>query len=158
MNLHTLAAKYRLGLVSADDLPKVGIDALTDGLDTPSLRLLAGESSSDCEEARRLFEKSLIELGIAIPTLDEAGIVVSRSIAQEVIDGKLDPYEGASRIWDSVYVHNPRLEALTVFVGLASELDDHPEERESYLAEIVKECRLLVESQPSDSTLRQDFN
>lgn len=144
MNFHITAAKYRLGMVSANDLPQIGVDALSEGFDTFSLCQLAGEDGSDSDESRRLFEKSLVELGVAIPTQNEAGMIVSKSIAQEVLRGELDPYEGARRIWGKIYVHNPNLKDLTVFVGLASEFEDDPENREAYLAEIVKECRSLV--------------
>jgi hypothetical protein len=105
---------------------------------------LAGEDGSDGEEAARLFVKSLSELGIEVPSESEAGMSVSKAIAQDVLSGELGPYEGARQIWGKVYIHNPDLKALTVFVGLASEYEDHLEDGDAYLAEIEKECRLLV--------------
>ena len=149
MNLNLLAAKYRLGLIAVSDLPQIGVNALASGFDTPSLCQLAGDSGSDSDESRRLFEKSLSELGIPVPTPDEAGMSVSKSIALEVVSGELGPYEGARRIWSRIYIHNPHLKALTVFVGLASEFEDHPENGDAYLAEIEKQCRMLVNLPPS---------
>jgi hypothetical protein len=151
MNLHLLAAKHRLGMLPANDLPQIGIDALEAGFDTPSLCRLAGEDGSDCDESRRLFEKSLSELGIGVPSESEAGMSVGKAIAHQVLSGELGPYEGARQIWAKVYIHNPALKALTVFVGLASEYEDHPEDGAAYLAEIERECRLLVEAPTPDS-------
>lgn len=138
-----LAAKHRLGMLFTKELPQIGLAILGAGSDTPSLRRLAGEDGSDCEESRKLFVKSLFELGIEVPSESEAGMIISKAIAQDVLSGNLGPYEGARKIW-SVYAHNSGLKALTVFVALASEYEDHPENGDAYLAEIEKECRLLV--------------
>jgi hypothetical protein len=150
MNFHLLAAKYRLDLLPLSVLPQVAVEALQMGVDTPSLRLLAGESGSENDESQNLFEKSLKELGVEIPNQDEAGMIVSKSIAQEVLDGEIGPYDGARRIWSDVYIHNPSLKSLRGFVGLASELEDHPEDTDAYVAEIVKECQLLVNCSSSE--------
>lgn len=152
MNLHLLAAKHRLGMLPTNELPQIGIAALEAGFDTPSLCQLAGQDSSDSEETRRLFVKSLSELGIELPSESEAGMSVSKDIAEDVLSGELGPYEGAKQIWAKVYIHNPSLKALTVFVGLASEYEDHPEDGDAYLAEIEKECRLLVDAPTSQAS------
>lgn len=151
MNFYLLAAKHRMGLLPVEDLPQIGMDALEAGLDTVSLCQLAGEDGLDSNESRRLFEKSLAELGVAVESDSEAGMIISKFIALDVLAGALEPYEAARQIWSKVYIHNPNLKMLTAFVGLASEYEDHPENGELYLAEIVRECRLLADYPTPDS-------
>lgn len=144
MKLDTIAAKYRLGLLAPAELPQIGIEALEAGFDTPALRQLAGEDGNDFDGVKQLFEKALMEIGNDLPPQDEAALLVARSIAEEVIGGQLDPYEGARRIWSRVYVKNPNLKELRVFVGLASELEDDPQNKAEYLRDIIKQCREIV--------------
>lgn len=144
MKLDTLIAKLRLGLLDPAKLPEIAADALGSGHDSPAMRQLAGADGQQSEELRNLFEKSLAELGVPVPTQDEAGLLVARSIAEEVLSGSLSPYEGAKQIWGRIYVRNPHLHALKTFVGLASEYEDDPKNRNAYQEDIIKECRLLV--------------
>jgi len=144
MQLDTVVARFRLGIVPASELPAVAAGALEAGFDSPAVRQLAGADGQDSEDLKKLFEKSLAELGLSIPTQDEAGLLVARSIAEEVVSGSLKPYEGAKQIWGRVYVRNPKLDALKVFVGLASEYEDDPQNRDAYQRDIVRECQLLV--------------
>ena len=109
------------------------------------MRQLAGADAGDPDEIRRLFEKSLRELGLSVPSQDEAGLVIAKSIAHDVLSGSVKPYDGAKRIW-GLYAKNPNLPGLRPFVGLASEYEDDPQNRGAYENEISKACRSLIES------------
>lgn len=144
MNFETVIAKYRLGLLASGELPEIATQALASGKDSPALRQLAGADADDMGEVRRLFERTLHELGLAVPSQDEAGKVVTKSIARDVLNGSEQPYDGAKKMW-RLYVQNPSLHELKPFVGLASEYEDDPQNRDGYLREIRKACQSLVE-------------
>lgn len=135
---------YVFGLSSSDALPSIGLQLLEEGYDSPSLRQLAGYSASDAGECRELFTKTLIELGIILPSLSEAGLSVARGIAAEVLQETITPYIGAKRIWSRVYNRLPDLEQLRPFVGLASEHEDDVHHREEYARDIINECHKLL--------------
>jgi len=48
INLESAAAFWVLGLIPTADLQRAAVDALELGLDSPSLRILAGELHHDC--------------------------------------------------------------------------------------------------------------
>ncbi|UFS59785.1 hypothetical protein [Subtercola endophyticus] len=58
-----------VGILRSEDLPDLATDALVRGVDSPSLRVLAGADADDVRESRDLFVDALAELNISI--LDE---------------------------------------------------------------------------------------
>lgn len=83
------------------DLLKTAIEALSRGLESPSLLLLAGTIRADEPgELRPLFEEALSELGIELPSRLSAAEILKRSCASSVLAGTLAPREGARRIRD----------------------------------------------------------
>ena len=143
MQLDEAIAKFVLGLLSAENLPAIGIQALEAGYDSPSLRQLAGVERCDADVVRNLFAKALQEIGLVVPTPSEAGLSVAKAIAKEVLAGRAAPYEGAKQIWAEVYVRFPQLSQLRPFVGLASEYEDDDIHRDEYIRDIMEECRRL---------------
>jgi hypothetical protein len=143
MELSRIAEMYALGKVPIDDLPAAAIEALEAGLDSPTLRQLAGADGADAETIRNLFSKSLGELGIPIPSPSEAGLAFARHIAGEIVRGVLAPYDGAKQIWH-IYTRFPELGRLRIFVGMASEYEDDETHRENYSRSIVEESRKLM--------------
>ena len=143
MQLKEAILVYALGGLFSDALPTVGLDALEAGYDSPSLRQLAGCGRADPPQmVRNLFERSVSELGLVIPTPPEAGLATAKIIAQEVLAGRCEPYDGARRIW-GLRSRFPELKQLTVFVGLASEYEDDEVHRDGYVRGIMEECRRL---------------
>lgn len=104
--LRTLAQARALGRhVGSDRLIQAAVDALLADIDSPSLPLLAGLGR--CEEhcARELFDHVEDELGIgfeapADPTA--AKWALAYWLADQVVDGSLDPAIGADLIWAEV--------------------------------------------------------
>jgi hypothetical protein len=144
MNLKDSAARHVLGLIPSDELPELAQQAITDGLDSPSLQLLAATGKNDLEEVRDLFRKALSELKINMPSTADAGLILACEIAQEVVGGRIPPYQGAKRIWDEIYTRLPELKQLKPFVGLASEYEDDVPHRDAYSHDIVEECKRLI--------------
>ena len=144
MDVERIAAKYALGDLPLEHLPDVAADALEAGYDPPSLRRLAGSHGGDREEMRRTFEKTLRELGVRIPSQQEAVLSVARDIAQSVLEGQIAPSEAAKRIWWDLYVRFGQPEQLRPFVGFASEYEDRPKHRDEYARLIIEECERIL--------------
>jgi hypothetical protein len=147
--LKLAAARLAIGEQAAEELPDIAADALVRGLDSPALRVAAGLPSRDVRGARDAFEDALRELDIPIPDEQAALWMLTRDALEGIAGGSLAAYDGASWIWRSVY---PRFELegdLRVFVGLASEWDDHPGRRPD-IERAIREAAsaLLAQDQP----------
>ncbi|MFE9399247.1 hypothetical protein [Streptomyces flavidovirens] len=83
--------------VGSDRLIQVGLDALMDGIVSPSLAMLAGLVRSEEPEAPALFEQVLEELGLLFQPLADpraAKWAMAYWIAGRIVDGSLDPATG----------------------------------------------------------------
>ena len=134
------------GSIQTDDLWEFGVQALVDGLDSPSLRRLAGSEREDGQTQLALFHRSLGELGVGIPTPVEAGLARARRIASSVLRGETPPYQGAKQIWREVSDRFPELETPRYFKAYASEYEDDVKHQDYYAAAIVNECREFLAS------------
>jgi hypothetical protein len=105
--------------VGSNRLIKAGLDALLGGVDSPSLRLLAGLGRREEPEASELFVRVVEELGL-VPDLpsdrDQALWAMARWWADLIVKGKLDPLKGADLIYWRVAAelgHPKQLQAIT---------------------------------------------
>jgi len=89
-----VAAKWVLGLIPSEALPRIATDALEAGLDSPSLRELAGDLHQTLDAASPLFEEILDEIGVGIPDRPHAGLVLARACAAQITGGTLSPIRG----------------------------------------------------------------
>jgi hypothetical protein len=100
--LRLVAIERAAGIhIGSNRLIEAGLDALLAGLDSPSLRLLAGLGRREEPEAPELFARVVEELGLApgIPCdHDQALWALARWWAGLIVQGKLDPAEGADLI------------------------------------------------------------
>jgi hypothetical protein len=142
--LEIAIAQFVLGDLLPEDLPPLGQQLLCDNFDSPSLRQLAASSGDDSEAIVRRFRAAMDELGVAVPPPSGAGLVIARSIAEQILAGQIAPHDGARRIWWDIYIRFPQLKQLTVFVGLASEYEDDEQNREYYATLIVESARELL--------------
>jgi hypothetical protein len=136
-----LAARWRLGLVTGEELPDLATDLLLSGTESPAVVALAGESGTTLRDAGRLFERVLADLGCA--RLDEcgAGRILARDWAERIVRGELDPYEGASQIWRVSYYACNEPSDLVPFVGLASQYQDSEAYRVKLREDIIQAAR-----------------
>jgi len=98
-SLDLVAAKWVLGRIPSEALPRIASDLLEAGPDTPTLRRLAGELRPTFGESGPLFEEIFGELGVAVPDMSRAGLVLAKAYAAQIIDGSLSAYDGARHIW-----------------------------------------------------------
>ena len=132
--LDLVAAKWALGRVASEALPRIAVDALEAGLDTPSLRRLAGELHPLLAETGPLFEEVLWELGVAIPDKSRAALFIAKSYSTQITEGSLSPYEGAREIWQ---IELAVVTKLGPFVYWASEWEEADSSRR-------KECEAAI--------------
>jgi hypothetical protein len=135
--LNRAAAQLTLDHIDSDSLPILGTDALVAGLDTPHLREAAGARPDDRREPRFLFERALYELGIDLPHSADAIDTLLFDALVEMAIGRRNPIEVAHWIWRTMYGLVEREGDLRIFIGLASEHDDHPSAHQEIADAIV---------------------
>ena len=143
--LEVAASKVALGLLLSENLADVALLALEDGCDSPSLRILAGLTAIEADEARAMFDRALAELHSAVPSKRDAARCLARETAKEILSGTVAPYEGAKQIWElSLRIPDEHLPELDSFVYAASEWDDRPEDRHIFEEGVAAAARELV--------------
>lgn len=107
-----------------EDMPAVAADLLEAGLDTPSLRRLAGEtllrSSADAEG---LVTRLFTELGIPYPIGESQALMIyTREIARQVIAGLRNPWSAANYLEIAVWGWNGITEDLRALFAITDEM------------------------------------
>jgi hypothetical protein len=150
--LRMLAVELLIGRdVGADRLIQAGLDALLAGVDSPSLRLLAGLTRREEPQARQLFDDTVAELDLApaLPTEPTAARwALVRWWAHLIATGELDPAIGGRLIWYEGWNRLDHSDALGPIVGLTSEYEDWTSDwqipRRTLADGIVDEARKLL--------------
>lgn len=94
--LQRAAWEYVAGRMFPEDLPMLAARALADGADSPALCELAALSRrSDPVEIRELFASALTELGITLPSYEQAGRRDLRRLAEDLVAGRRTPRKTA---------------------------------------------------------------
>lgn len=139
------AARVVLGLLLSTDLPNAAARALEDGCDSTSLRILAGLTATEVEDARRIFDRALVELSVPKPTKRDAVMRLAQETAKLILIGTTEPFEGAKEIWDlSLHLSPENLSEFDTFVYAASEWEDRPDDRQIFEHGIVAAAADLV--------------
>ncbi|MFE9628414.1 hypothetical protein [Streptomyces sp. NPDC006527] len=109
-------------VISPGELPMLAAHALVDGLDSPSLRELAGlPRRSDETEIRELYFQALHELGISLPDEETAGRYLLVSLAFGLAKGELSPKDVADRLSMTVAA---RTQEETRFLSIAADYSE----------------------------------
>jgi len=99
MNFKHLIGQYVLGYLPTEQLPQVAYIGLEEGFDSPSLVMLAGiEKGENSFIIEKYFKAALSELNIHTPDKKKASLEYGMTIAQEIIDGKKNIFEGVGEI------------------------------------------------------------
>jgi len=158
MEIDLIAAYWSLEQLPTERLPEIAQEALEEGLDSPSLRILAGERGATMSELNSLFKSSLSELNIEIPPIREAAMHIARHHAKNITSGRVSPIEGARQITREAYYLVEGLNELIAFVALIDQFEEFTEApQKNYYGEencknvlieteeeIVKEAKRLV--------------
>jgi hypothetical protein len=106
-----LAAKWYLGELSGEDMPGIACQALELGRDGKNLRYLAGLSGPARRDILEIVDGAMHELGVQTPiTKRDAALWMARRLAGEILEGCIEPYGGACRIWLSYSFNASELE------------------------------------------------
>lgn len=158
--LHGLAKTRAFGgAVGADLLIKAGLDALLAGVDAPSLAWLAGLGRNEEPEAPAAFDAVLEELGLTVPAPGgpaAAEWAMACWIAEQMLDGSVEPAAGADRIWlHCTYGrHDPGLlgPMMSCATGLAESAEEGDSERFAvHEVEALRAARVLLGRDPGPS-------
>ncbi|MGB4775994.1 MAG: hypothetical protein WBP45_12525 [Daejeonella sp.] len=83
----------------ADQLPELAVTGLYEGLDTPSLCILAGLGKNESAfQMEHYFKLALGELKIELPDRKQAAIEYALAIVDEIIEGRKDIIKGTREI------------------------------------------------------------
>jgi hypothetical protein len=154
--------------VGSDKLIQLGLDALLAGVDTPSLRMLAGLGRREEPEARDLFNAVADELGLSTQIPDDEIAVLwllTREAAADIVSGKVEPLMGAEIIWKDFADPLDHPPALMPFISAIVAVDDstqpqrrwpwrrhrHARHLETINAAIIRAARDLLAEPPQMS-------
>src|SRR5256885_1700722 len=132
----------------ADQVPAICSDLLVDGYDTPLLRILAGLSGLEVERVPDLLRRLFDELGLEPPTPVQAAWCIAQNTARDIVSGTVTPSDGARAIGEFASDFDPLWPSLRIFIGLSSEWDSQPEQRQAYESEIREEAARLIALRP----------
>jgi len=143
--LRLAAAKLVLGLLKGKILPDIATEALEEGEDSPSLRILAGLLEPSSDEGPILLEKVFQELEIPQPNRIEAAFQLSKDIAEKILEGQLSPYQGTKKIDEiSLLVPIEDLLPLHPFKYWVSEWEERPEDHSFMNNAIIEAAKDLI--------------
>jgi hypothetical protein len=92
-------ARFVIGDATTSQLSDIAIIGLEEGLDSPSLRILAGLNKNENPfQVEDYFSRALQELDIKLPDRRQAAIEIGIAIADRVIAGKTDLIIGIEEI------------------------------------------------------------
>jgi hypothetical protein len=140
IDMRDVGVRVLAGELASEELPMIAAQALADGLDSPSLRQLAGLSRGEYREARELLDQVVNELGLPeLPDEDQAVWEVTRSYARRIVYGAIAPVDGAHAIaWHAGSLMFP--EPLARFALLADLWEDNVAGRVELERDIVREA------------------
>jgi hypothetical protein len=120
-----LAVRWASGDLRGEDMPAIAADLLEIGIDTPSIRRLAGELQVHCAaDVEPLVSRMFHELGIKYPLAEkDAQLFVSRQIAREVIAGTRNAWAAASHLEIVVWGWVPGNDQLAAIFSIHDEID-----------------------------------
>lgn len=146
--LEIVAARRSLNLTTPHEVRAASLAALEEGFDAPTLRMLAGLTDDELDEAPRLLGRALAELGVEVPAPRLALLRLAVLASADVLAERVSPNEGARRIWDlTLQVPELHLGTLDTFIYAASEWDERPDDQPQFAEAIRAAARALVGDQ-----------
>ena len=127
-----------------EELSFIAADALVRGIDSPLLREAAGASPANWFQSRDTFVAALEELGLVADMNEQDALWrLIRNTAQLIVNEETGALDGANQIWH----WRQKVDAegdLRIFVGLASELEDHPQLHQEIEEQIRRAAAALL--------------
>jgi hypothetical protein len=119
-----IQARWTIGKLPSEDIPWLAQDALCLGYDGSATRRLAGLISPTKADVERLMSGFFADMGLtSSPSREQAALILACYVAQEIIDGREEPYDGASFIESQItFSVNPVPDLL---LSLADDASDY---------------------------------
>jgi hypothetical protein len=142
--MRSVGVRVLAGELASEELPMIAAQALADGVDSPSLRELAGLSHGEFREAGELLIQVVKELGLPeLPDEDQAAWEMACSYARRIVYGAIAPVEGAHAIaWHAGRLRFP--EPLAKFAYLADLWEDNAAGRAQLEQDIEREAATML--------------
>lgn len=140
-------AEWELGMLGPERVPELVVAALERGCELREVAVLAGLERPLRADVEEELGDLLRRVRWSRPTREQALKTVVDALAGRIGDGSVAPSDGAHRLWrlaNQAAFGGPLWTQLAIFVGLASEWDDHEEYRPSIEVQIVDEARALI--------------
>lgn len=141
-----VAALRKLDLISPEQVVRwAGERAAEREASTEVIELATLYADARADDVDPLLDRLLEAEGT--PPLDDerAGLIAANLVAQDIIEGTIEPFVGARKLWWDVARRVPAMEdRLVVFIGLASEWEDNPHHRDAYDRDIISAARDLI--------------
>lgn len=131
-------------LLPIEALPDTAAELLIRGYDSPALRELAGHPRNDPRGARDLWLMVRDELGVPYMDDAEARWILMREWMSRIVDGTLDPVEGARLILRHGWIELRQPVELGGLVALLDDWDDMPSWRGDTKERIVADAREIL--------------
>lgn len=136
MDFRLSPAHYVNGTLRTEQLPEIALHALEQGIESPSLIILAGIFPAETERILFYFHAALRELNLGLPQKRYAALLVAKEILEEILLGKRPVFEGVQKLLDDALDHYPFFEETRKYrfdsigfaepYGLFCSLDDLP--------------------------------
>jgi hypothetical protein len=125
-DIRTLLANLWRGAVKPESLVAWATDQLVEGRDSPNLRILAGLSGDDSQEAEEYLGKALTDLGIPLPDKRECLVYYCGDVARDILKGAVRPLAAFNILWqiNSELNYPLELRSCTQLEGDLDMLDD----------------------------------
>lgn len=143
--------RVQTGLFPVEALPDAATELLVRGYDRPALRELAGHPRNDSRGAMDLWLTVRDELGVPSQGDAEARWILVREWMTRMVDGSLDPVEGARSILRHGWVELGQPVELNGLVALLDDWDDMPSWRADTKVMMVASARQILKGLPGKS-------
>ena len=117
-------ARLAVEQLRGDQAVGAAVESLVHGLDSPSLRILAGLDSPHLDEALPYLQAAARELQLPPMSRPAAAMLIAYSLARDILAGTITPHDGARAIWNQAYYEVQDQRELDSFVADADDLDD----------------------------------
>lgn len=140
------AALYKLEMLGGEELPRIAMKWIEDGVESQALIELAWERSPTLGDAAPLFEAGLRDIGVAVPDKPRALLLLANIYCKQILSGAISPFSGANNIWQRVCMDDDAPEIAYEFVTYADAIqnDGSPKSVEYFNQEIVDAAKRLV--------------
>ncbi len=143
-SLRVLHAKWILEEIPTDGVPDICQQLIADGLDSPSLRYLAGLMKVELYQVPGLMTRMFSEFKMEECSKIEAAWFLVKDFAAQVQSGRMGAYEGSYRIGQIGNDCAPIFPYVRTFVGASAEWDEYPEHSQELESKIRTAAAALV--------------